>query len=281
MKTKESRRELSSGCALPPWNRRRVKPCGSRSVTTGTEVPENNLESPDAASFDEQALLGSGRSVGALTREFVKLVDRLPTLLRSDSPKLQRIALDLFVDLALPEHIEMLMQGLEDEATRAVAIVALGRMPPSVVIPAVEAQLRERSTRDQRDPSEMVRRVCLLKALERLGEHGIDTLITHLDSEHLPERHQAASSLSNLGRQAARAHLEEVMSAGDQRGRLPLHARGDRQRARHWAPTWVTCAANCGSAGPWRGRMFRLLSVFSREARRPSRTIAAHSVAAF
>ena len=184
-------------------------------VTTGTEVPENNLESPDAASFDEEALLGSGRSVGALTREFVKLVDRLPTLLRSDSPKLQRIALDLFVDLALPEHIEMLMQGLEDEATRAVAIVALGRMPPSVVIPAVEAQLRERSTRDQRDPSEMVRRVCLLKALERLGEHGIDTLITHLDSEHLPERHQAASSLSNLGRQAEmRARISrEVMSA--------------------------------------------------------------------
>lgn len=185
-------------------------------VTTGTLVPEENLEEPDAESFDEEALLGGGRSVGALTREFVKLVDRLPTLLRSDSPKLQRIALDLFVDLALPEHIQMLIEGLEDESTRAVSIVALGRMPPNVVIPAVEEKLAERSTRDERDPSEMVRRVCLLKALERLGEHGIDTLITHLDSEHLPERHQAATSLSNLGRQEELRRLISAEAMADQ-----------------------------------------------------------------
>ncbi|MDP6946418.1 MAG: hypothetical protein QF464_19880, partial [Myxococcota bacterium] len=170
-------------------------------VTTGTLSPDQALEPPEAEEFDEEQLLGSGRSVGALTREFVKLVDRLPALLRSDSPKLQRIALDLFVDLALPEHIEMLMKGLEDEGTRAVSIVALGRMPANVVIPEVERHLAERSTTDARDPSEMARRVCLLKALERLGEAGVDTLLAHLDSEHLPERHQAVSSLSTLGRQ--------------------------------------------------------------------------------
>jgi hypothetical protein len=170
-------------------------------VTTGTIVPESDLEAPDEESFDDEALFGSGRSVGALTREFVKLVDRLPVLLRSESPKLQRIALDLFVDLALPEHVEMLITGLEDESTRAVSIVALGRMPPNVVIPAVQKHLAEHSVFDQRDPSEMVRRVCLLKALERLGEHGVPTLIEHLDSEHLPERHQAATSLAQLGRQ--------------------------------------------------------------------------------
>ena len=63
--------------------------------------------------------------LGPLTKRVVDLVDQLPKLLRSDSPKMQRIALELFVELTLPEHVTMLLDAIEDPQSRSVAVMAL------------------------------------------------------------------------------------------------------------------------------------------------------------
>lgn len=131
------------------------------------------------------------RSLGTLTRRFMGLVDRLPRLLRSGDPKHQRIALDLFVELALPEHVNLLVESLEDPSTRAIAMVALTRMPADLVFPELVERLAEADV-----PTGQPTRLRLLQLVERIGgQRGMMLLVRQLDSTSNTVRHRAVNSL--------------------------------------------------------------------------------------
>ena len=131
------------------------------------------------------------RSLGTLTRRFMGLVDRLPRLLASGDPKKQRIALDLFVDLALPEHVNLLVESLEQPGTRAIAMIALSRMPEDVVYPELIERLDGPDTL-----ANLSARVHIVQLVERMGgQRGVQLLLAQLDATTLSMRQRTVTSL--------------------------------------------------------------------------------------
>lgn len=150
-----------------------------------SEHPEPPL-SPDAASPDET-------DGPRLPGRYLDLVDELPRFLGSDEPELRRLALDIFVQLSIPEHVPLLLDALEAANTRTVALTALGRLPPELVLTAVEERLRAGA------PHHPTRRIRLLQLAQRLEVPEASALLARYLTDPLPLlRAQSARSLWHL-----------------------------------------------------------------------------------
>lgn len=154
-----------------------------------------------------------------LPGRYLDLVDQLPRFLGSDEPELRRLALDIFVQLSIPEHVPLLLDALESPTSRGVALTALGRLPPELVIGAVA----ERLSADVAPQAS--RRVRLLQLAQRLETPEAAMLLARaLADPQPPLRGQAARSLWHLANRpeppavdreviiaAVRQHIEDLV----------------------------------------------------------------------
>lgn len=128
-----------------------------------------------------------------LPGRYLDLVDELPRFLGSAEPELRRLALDIFVQLSIPEHVPLLLDALEAANTRTVALTALGRLPPALVLSSVEDRL---SAAAPQHPSRSIR---LLQLTQHLEVPEASALLAGYLSDPLPLlRAQAARSLWHL-----------------------------------------------------------------------------------
>lgn len=128
-----------------------------------------------------------------LPARYLDLVDQLPHFLGSTEPERRRLALDIFVHLAIPEHVPLLLDALDSPNTRTVALTALGRLPPELVLAALRSRL---ATRDARPAPTRVR---LLQLASHLEIPGATSLLSAFLADPLPPlRAQAARSLWHL-----------------------------------------------------------------------------------
>jgi CRP/FNR family cyclic AMP-dependent transcriptional regulator len=156
-----------------------------------SERPEATPE-PDADSPESPRLPG----------RYLDLVDELPRFLGSDEPELRRLALDIFVQLSIPEHVPLLLDALEAANTRTVALTALGRLPPELVLSSVEERLSASA------PAHPGRRIRLLQLTQRLEVPEASALLARYLADPLPPlRAQSARSLWHL---ASRPHAPPV-----------------------------------------------------------------------
>ena len=136
---------------------------------------------------------GGAGAGDVLSAKFVHLVDRIPALMRSDSDDMRRLALEMLVELALPEHVSMLFDALHDPRLRALALMALTRMPSEVVLDRLWDGLMGDES------SSTTNRVRLLQLAERIGGEATASLIAgQLDHRSLAVRNQAVKSLWRL-----------------------------------------------------------------------------------
>lgn len=133
-----------------------------------------------------------------LMKRYIELVDQLPTLLVSNDKELQRLATDVLVQLAIPEHVDLLLDALDDPSHRPVAVAALGRLPRALVLEALESRLR----RGESLP--LPSRIRLIQLCESLGgEDAVQLLTAYMDDRLLPIRYQAVKCLWHLAREPA------------------------------------------------------------------------------
>lgn len=125
-----------------------------------------------------------------LSARYVHLVDRIPSLVRSDDEQMRRLALDMLVDLSLPEHVSMLFEALEDARSRAIAMIALARMPEEAVLQRLYQGLMSDSEQDTND------KVRLLLIAERVGGAAAANLVEgQMEVPNIAVRDQAVKSI--------------------------------------------------------------------------------------
>ncbi|MEC9071768.1 MAG: hypothetical protein VX938_05280, partial [Myxococcota bacterium] len=151
------------------------------------------------------AVLSEGGGMAdELTDRYVYLVDKIPTLMNSDSEENRRLAMEMLEELGLPEHAQMLITGLDRAATRGLALMALKRMPPDVVLPQVFMGLRGS------DDDAPGRRIHLLLLAEAIGGDAIAHVIAgQMNASAVAVRDQAVKSLWRLSRDDPRFPLPE------------------------------------------------------------------------
>jgi hypothetical protein len=125
-----------------------------------------------------------------LSARYVHLVDRIPSLVRSDDEQMRRLALDMLVDLSLPEHVSMLFEALEDARSRAIAMIALARMPEEAVLQRLYQGLMSDAEQDTND------KVRLLLIAERVGGAAAANLVEgQMEVPNIAVRDQAVKSI--------------------------------------------------------------------------------------
>ena len=136
---------------------------------------------------DGQTRTEDGKNLSA---RYVHLVDRIPSLVRSDDEQMRRLALDMLVDLSLPEHVSMLFEALEDPRSRAIAMIALARMPEEAVLQRLYQGLMSDEEQDTND------KVRMLLIAERVGGTAAANLVEgQMEVPNIAVRDQAVKSI--------------------------------------------------------------------------------------
>ena len=150
----------------------------------GSQTPETHLTvSPKRVDH--------GDTLGA---QYVHLVDRIPALLHDEDENMRRLALDMLVEMALPEHVEMLFDALGDPRACALAMIALSRMQNEIVLEKLDTGLTEQET--ELKPRFKVR---LLQLAERIGgDLPANRIEQHMDHRNTSIREQAVKSMWRL-----------------------------------------------------------------------------------
>ncbi len=125
-----------------------------------------------------------------LSARHAHLVNRIPSLIHSSDERMRRLALDMLVKLALPEHVDLLIDALEDPRARALAMVALAQAPHDVLMQRLQQGL---VGPEQKDVNSKVR---LVQIAERFGGTAAARLVaTQMDAESIAVRDQAVKSI--------------------------------------------------------------------------------------
>ncbi|MEZ4268632.1 MAG: cyclic nucleotide-binding domain-containing protein [Myxococcota bacterium] len=178
------------GGAPDPQTRERLR----TRIRVRSGLADINDPEPQAHSdaLDAGALPDAPESA-QLPGRYLDLVDELPRFLSSDEPELRRLALDIFVQLSIPEHVPLLLDALESPNTRTVALTALGRLPPKLVLASLQERLNAAA------PNHPSRRIRLLQLAQRLETPAAAALVASFVSDPLPPlRAQAARALWHL-----------------------------------------------------------------------------------
>ncbi len=150
---------------------------------TGQTLPADSPEMPD------HAPRGPARGKD-LSDRHAQLVDRIPSLIRSDDEKMRRLALDMLVRLSKPEHMDLLFDALDDPQARALAMVALAHVPERALLQRLRAGLVGGR---QKDVNGKVR---LLLVAEHIGGTDAAKLVgTQMSANSMAVRDQAVKSL--------------------------------------------------------------------------------------
>jgi hypothetical protein len=208
---------------------------------------------------------GQKKGPTTLSARYVHLVDRIPSLMRSDDEQMRRLAMDMLVDLSLPEHVAMLFEALDDPRARALAMMALARMPEESVLQRLYEGLVGEAGGDTND------KVRLVVLAERVGGEAAANLVEgQMEVESLAVRDQAVKSMWRM--------CADNDAIAPDRGAVTLLVQGEVERLVNYAVLDGALSTRKGSRqallaaevrllrGRAEKRLFRLLGlVFPRE----------------